>query len=159
GKSLAFVSDGTDLVTGQMEQAPPGAVDPTAVFLTDVSTATPATRLVSRKFGTTATVASASSDTPGIDQDRSVLAFRRDAGDVIAQQLAGSPPGISAGNVFVYQLSSGAVVLVSSEPGEPAVAAGGTPFTPDSAGPLPLGLSADGLSVVYQSQAATLVGA
>ena len=52
GRALAFVSDGTDLVANQVEQTPPpGQGDYTAVFLADVSTATPTTRLVSRSSG------------------------------------------------------------------------------------------------------------
>jgi sugar lactone lactonase YvrE len=160
GKALAFVSDGTNLVPGQAEQTPPpGTADYSAVFLADVSTSSPATTLVSRQYGTTATVAGAASDTPVINQDGSVVAFRSDAADLVSGQVAGNPPGISSGNVFVYERTSDSMVLVSAEPGQPTVAAGGTPFTPDSAGPLPLAISAVGQSVVYQSQAATLVGA
>jgi sugar lactone lactonase YvrE/Tol biopolymer transport system component len=153
GQWLAFVSDGTSLVPNQAEQTPPGAAS--AVFLADVSTSTPATRLVSRKFGTTATVAGAASDTPVINQDGSVVAFRSDAPDLVAQQFPGSPPG----NVFVYERAFDTVGLVSHAPQQPTVGLGGTPFTPDSQGPLPLSISADGQSIAYQSQAAGLVGA
>src|SRR5262249_38232420 len=111
GRSLAFVSDGTDLVPRPAEPTPPGTAS-TAVFLADVSTATPATRLVSRKYGTTATVAGAASDTPVIDQDGSVVAFRSDAPDLVAQQAAANLPGVAAGNVFVYDRTADTVGLV-----------------------------------------------
>jgi sugar lactone lactonase YvrE/Tol biopolymer transport system component len=155
GQWLAFVSDGTDLVPNQAEQTPPGAADASAVFLTDIRSAPPTTQLVSRKYGTTSTVAGAVSDTPVIDADGGVVAFRSDAADLVAQQFAGSPPG----NVFVYERAYDTVGLVSHAPGELTVGTGGTPFTPDSRGAAPLALSADGRSLAYQSQAAGLVGA
>src|SRR5262249_42109506 len=156
GKSVAFVSAGTNLVAGQVEQTPPaGTAVYSAVFLSDLSGAAPSTRLVSRRFGTTATVAGAASDTPVVNQDGSVVAFRSAAADPVAQQFPGSP----AGNVFVYERAFDLVGLVSHAPQQPTVGTGGTPFTPDSQGPLPLSISADGQSIAYQSQAAALVGA
>jgi sugar lactone lactonase YvrE/Tol biopolymer transport system component len=155
GGTVAFVSDGTDLVSGQVEQAqPPGTATYTAVFLS--SAGSPANLLlVSRQFGTTATVASATSDTPVINQDGSVVAFRSDSADLVAQQFPGSPPG----NVFVYERAIDTVGLVSHVPGEMTVGEGGTPFTPDSQGAIPLAISGDGRSIAYQSQAAGLGGA
>src|SRR5262249_7523733 len=48
GKFLAFVSDGTKLVSGQIEQTPPpGTAFYTGVFLSDLSSTTPTTRLIS----------------------------------------------------------------------------------------------------------------
>jgi Tol biopolymer transport system component len=154
GSSVAFVSDGTDLVANQAEQTPPGVAAPSAVFLYGVGP--PASLvLVSRKYGTQATVAGGASDTPVIDVDGGVVAFRSDAADLVAQQFAGSPPG----NVVVYERAADTLGLVSHAPGELTVGLGGTPFTPDSQGALPLSISADGASIAYQSQAAGLVGA
>src|SRR5205807_9320483 len=108
-----------------------------------------------RQFGTTATVASATSDTPVVNVDGSVVGFRSDAADLVAQQFPGSP----AGNVFIYERAFDTVGLVSHAPQQLTVGTGGTPFTPDSQGALPLSLSGDGRLLVYQSQAAGIVGA
>jgi sugar lactone lactonase YvrE len=154
GRWVAFVSDGSDLVPGQVEQSQPTGTNLyTGLFLYDTITAT--TTLVSRQFGTTATVASASSDTPAINQDGSVVAFRSDAADLVAGQSAAS----QVGNVFVYERFTDTVGLVSHVPQDLTIGAGGTPFTPDSQGAQPLSISGDGQEIVYQSQAVALVGA
>ncbi len=137
GRYVVFASSGAHLAPGQSDTN--GALD---VFLFDKVALS--TILVSRKAGTTATAGSGTSDRPVISADGLWVAFRSTATDLVAGQVE---PIVGA-NVFLFDRTTGAMLLVSHYNGVP-----GRAGNRDSDLPV---LSADGRFVAYESTSTDL---
>jgi Tol biopolymer transport system component len=131
GRWIAFVSTATDLVPGQVDIVHNGFNnDGRDVFLYDRDTGV--TTLVSHVDGSPLEAANGSYG-PAVNADGAVVAFERTSGWLI--------------DVFLYERSSGAVVLLSHEAGSPAEAVSG--HSPS--------VSADGRFVLFVSRSREIV--
>jgi Tol biopolymer transport system component len=134
GSAVAFVSQATNLVAGQVPSSFSN------VFLYDVGSG--AVRLVSGVGGSATVGGGGNSDRPAIGLDGSYVAYRSDAPNLVPGQ--GGP----AGNIFEFNASAGTQTLVSHQAGAPTTAAGGAsqPVIDD-----------DGHLVTYLSTAGNLI--
>lgn len=140
GRWTLLMSDATDLVPGQIDTN-----DGRDVFLFD--RATGSTRLVSHVPSSLVTTGNRISQWPQFTADGSCVVFAGEATDLVA---GGPAPGgpFPYGNVFLYELASGALTLVSRVPGTGAWSSG------TSEDPSP---SADGRFIAFASDDANLV--
>jgi hypothetical protein len=134
GSTIAFVSDGTNLVSGQSA----GSVTNVFLFKND---GTGTVSLVSGVNGSTTLTGDGNSDSPVVNADGSYIAFRSDATNLVGSDNAGS-------NIYEFNTQTRAQVLVSAVAGSPLVGAGG------SSDPV---ISPDGHLVTYTSTAGNLV--
>jgi Tol biopolymer transport system component len=142
---VAFVSDATDLVADQVDDA--GTSD---IFLHDRVTGV--TLLVSRTAGSPVTAGNRVSFTPRISANGQVVAYVSLARNLVAGQVDANGADDSddfGTDVFLYDRVTGATTLVSR-----AVASAVT--TGDGASTLG-DMSADGRYIAFQSQASDLV--
>jgi len=139
GSRVAYVSMATDLVAGQVVGSSPN------VFLWDRATGTNA--LVSHAAGSAVTPASrASGFRPALSQDGHWLLFSSRGADLVPGQ--NGPAGDSI-NVFLYDATAGASVLVTHDAAAATTVADGYSEAPV--------LSADGRYAAYHSSADNLV--
>jgi Tol biopolymer transport system component len=134
GSAIAFVSQATNLVPGQV------AIPFTNVFLYSVATGT--VRLVSGVNGSAIVGGDGNADSPAIGLDGGYVAFRSDASNLMLGQSG------SRGNIFEFNRQAGTQTLVSHQAGTPSAGAGG------SSEPV---LDDDGHFVSYISTAGNLV--
>ncbi len=140
GALVAFVSDASDLVPGQVDS--PGSPD---VFLFDRVAGT--TALLSRQSGTTATAANGTSLNPTMSADGRFVAFTSYATDLFPGMVDDNG---MYGDVFLHDRLVGSTVLVSHVYFSPIMT------TPDGGAADPR-VSADGGSVAYRSFGTYLV--
>jgi Tol biopolymer transport system component len=138
GRWVAFTSNATDLVPGQT--TPPGS----NVFLWDRTTGQ--TILASRSIASPTTGGNAVSNSPGISDDGSVVAFQSFASDLVPGQTESPFPNA---DIFLFDRTTGTVSLVSRAAGSETVAGNGNSINPE--------ISADGRIVSYSSVATNLV--
>jgi hypothetical protein len=138
GNYVAFVSFAPDLVDSQG-----GPTDRTNVYL--YNRLTGKNILVSGFHASASITGNGYSDSPAINQDGTLVAFRSTATDLIAGQVGGGS------NIFLFyrQAATPTVTLVSHRIGAAATAAGGDSTTPV--------IDADGSLVAYLSTAPDLV--
>lgn len=138
GRFLAYVSFATNLVGGQR------VTRYSNVFVYDRTAGT--SRLVSGVDGSATFSASGFSDTPVINSDGSIVAFRSSAPDVIAGQnnTAGS-----RSNVFRFNRLTASTTLVSHVAGAPTTTSAGSSRAP--------ALDETGTLIVFVSTATNLV--
>jgi Tol biopolymer transport system component len=137
GRSVAFVSGATNLVPGQVD-----ANQSDDLFIYDRVTGT--TELASHTRGSTVTAGSAGAGRPSFSADGRFLAFNSAAADLVLNQTDAN----SRDDVFLYDRSTKAAVLVSRPRGSAITAANG-----DSTAPV---ISADGGVVGFLSTATDL---
>ncbi|HKV11863.1 MAG TPA: hypothetical protein VJ725_27200 [Thermoanaerobaculia bacterium] len=138
GRSVAFASRATDLVTGIADTANPD------VFLYDRRSGTVAP--VSRSAVSPSRMANGASEFPAISADGRVIAFVSWARDLVAGM---DDANGDEGDVYLHDRTAGTTVLVSH-------AAGASRLTGNGHSDLPL-VSADGRFVTYWSTAGNLV--
>jgi uncharacterized repeat protein (TIGR01451 family) len=114
------------------------------VFLFDRSSGS--STLVSRAAGSTTQTANDSSYSTAISADGSVVVFYSFATDVIN----GVTDSNATADAFVFDRSTGSVTLISRELGSPTQTADGDSF--------PTAISADGLVVLFASNASNVMG-
>jgi Tol biopolymer transport system component len=136
GRWILMTSSATDLVPGQIGQG--------GVFLFDRVTG--ATRMVSHVPSSPVTAGNGAFDSPRFTADGSWVVFVSDATDLVPGGPA--PDGPRNRNVFLYELATGAVTLVSRAPGTGAWGSG------ISEDPSP---SADGRFIAFTSSDRGLV--
>jgi Tol biopolymer transport system component len=139
GGYVAFVSDSTALVAGQVDDN----------FRYDVfvfERATGIVSLVSHADGSPARAADAESRAPSISDDGSRIAFMSAAGDLVPGEVS---PSIGLLNVFLYDRAAGTTALVSRASGTIATAADDASYFPT--------VSAAGSDVVFESDATNLL--
>ncbi len=139
GRYLAFASSAANLVNGQIETD-----SFSDVFLYDRVGGS--TQLVSHASGSVLTAGDGASDAPAISADGRFVAFSSTAGNLVGGMVDGNA---TAPDVFRFDRMAGANQLVSRTPAA-------SPTTGDSWSQLP-GISADGRSVVFNSDASNLV--
>ncbi len=139
GRYVAFQSDASNLVPGQIDTA-----TSSDIFVFDRQTAE--TSLASRRSGFPATAGSASSRQCAISADGRFVAFSSSATDLVAGH---SDPYPSSNDVFLYDRSTGSMVLASHAASSATTAAFGDS---DLAS-----ISADGSWVLILSRAPDLV--
>ncbi|HEY3569612.1 MAG TPA: hypothetical protein VGP73_16895 [Thermoanaerobaculia bacterium] len=139
GRWIAYVSDASHLVSGQVDHQNRVLDSRSDVFLYDGVTRT--SQLVSRRNGTAATAGDDSSWNPLMTPDGRYVAFASRADDLTADPVFGQ-------NVFLFDRLAGSSVLVSRSAAKPG-GASGTSF--------PGGLSADGRYFAFTSTATDLV--
>jgi hypothetical protein len=138
GRFVAFQSNATNLVTGQVD-----GNNGTDVFLLDRTTHT--TVLVSHTSASSVTTGNGASEDPAISADGRFVTFVSSAANLVSGQVQ-----TQAGtNVFLYDRLSGTITLISHASGALA-----TTGNSDSSSPA---LSADGAFVAFASSAANLV--
>ncbi|MEA2691751.1 MAG: hypothetical protein QOJ16_1138 [Acidobacteriota bacterium] len=135
GRFVAYQSEATDLVAGQVEGSGQGDV-----FLYDRASGQNA--LVSHAAGAATTTGNAGSAVPTISADGRFVAYQSLASDLVA----GASPG-SGYEVYLYDRQSGTNTLVSHAAGAPATRVGGS-------SPI---VSADGRFVLFTSSSSALV--
>lgn len=143
GRFVAYLSSANDLISGQVDASPSEDL-----FLYDRVAGT--NRLVSHRSGSTQTAAGAGAFT--ISGNGEWIAFLSAAGDVVPGQ---SDPNNLAGwgyDLFLYQVSSGAMTLVTHASGSPTTTANIGSESTD----IP-SISADGSRLVFLSGATDLV--
>ena len=139
GRYLVFVSTATDLTT-----APTTSTNSSRdVFLRDRSTGT--TTLVSHAVDLPTAEANDLSESPRISADGRFVAYMSIANDVVAGQQG--PSGLA--NVFLFDRVTGLNTLVSHSSSSAVTTANDSSF--------PVGTSADGAFVFFQSYATDLV--
>jgi Tol biopolymer transport system component len=139
GRFVAFQSQATDLVAGQVD-----ANDDDDVFVYDRVTGV--TVLVSHVPGSLATTGNRVSEEPVISADGGLVAFASEATDLVSGQIDTN----GASDVFLGDRETGDIVLVSHLPESEVTTANDGSQEPV--------ISADGRSVVYVSQATNLLG-
>jgi uncharacterized repeat protein (TIGR01451 family) len=139
GRYVAFVSNATDVVAGQVD-----ANSSTDVFLYD--RVTKATALVSHVPASAVTTSNAMSYDPAVSADGRWVVFASTSTNQVSGQSGDSP---STEDVFLYDAQTGTVTLVSHN--------AGTTTTPGYCCSDWPAISADGNTVVYRSTAANLV--
>ncbi len=137
GRYVAFVSGAASLVPGQVDAGPSDDV-----FVYDRVTGT--TALASHTRGSTVTAGSAGAGRPSFSADGRFLAFKSASADLVPNQTDAN----SRDDVFLYDRSTQATVLVSRPRGSAITAANG-----DSTAPR---ISADGAVVGFLSTATDL---
>jgi Tol biopolymer transport system component len=138
GRFVVFRSGASDLVPGQIDTN--GAQD---VFLYD--RVKDSIRLVSHTSASTVTAANGGSFwDPAISRDGRFVAFASEAGDLVAGQT-----GPAGSGVFVFDVATGSIAIVSHANGSPLTVAAGYSIEPL--------LSADGRWIVYLSNSSELV--
>jgi len=138
GAWVAYASDGSDLVAGQID---PGNYI-SDVFLWERTTGT--ARLVSHTPGSTTTTGNSESHSPTISADGSWVAFSSLSTDLVA----GATDGNGTNDIVLFDRSTGTNTLVSH--------AGGSAATANGASGASL-LSPDGSQVLFSSQATDLL--
>lgn len=136
GRYVLFSSWAPDLVAGQND-----ATSGPDVFLYDRMAATAV--LVSRAAGTSTTAASSSSSPGSLSDDGSYALFFSYATNLVA----GQTDTAFTTDLFLFELATGTVTLLSHADGSPAMAVGGGGGV----------ISADGAWVAFRSEAANLV--
>ncbi|HKV12391.1 MAG TPA: hypothetical protein VJ725_29880, partial [Thermoanaerobaculia bacterium] len=142
GNYVVFTSWSKNLVAGQTEPNPPRSQFTEGLFLWHRLSGT--LTLVSRKSGSTATMANDGSGDAEISADGSFVVFTSLATDLIA----GLADGDGTADVFLYQRSSGAISLISRASGSPLTAAGASSSAR---------ISANGRFIAFASGASNLV--
>jgi hypothetical protein len=137
GSVVAFASTATNLVPGQ------GGPAGQNVFVYNVRTGT--TTLVSHASSSATTTANGDSSGVVLSGGGGFVAFQSNAPDLVAGQT-----GTAADNLFLYNVASGAVSLVSGVNGSGTNAAG-------SVHPSSVDISDDGRFLVYDTQSTPLV--
>jgi hypothetical protein len=135
GSYIAFVSQATDLVSGQT------ATSFTNVFLYNVSTGV--VSLVSGANGSATVTGNSDSDSPAIDGDGSYVAYVSDATNLVQGQSGASI------NIFEFNTQTQAQTLVSHAADSPTTAANGFSIEPV--------IDDDGHLVCYVSTAGKLI--
>jgi hypothetical protein len=136
GSSIDFVSDGTDLVSGQ---TPSGTGGLTNVFLYK-NDGSGAVSLVSGVNGSATLTGNGNSDSPAIDGDGSYVAYRSDAANLVGTQ--------TGSNIYEFNTTAHTQALVSHQAGSLTAAAGGC------SNPV---IDEDGHLVAYVSTAGDLI--
>jgi len=139
GRYVAFVSNATDVVAGQVD-----ANSSTDVFLYDRVTKT--TALVSHIPASAVTTSNRMSYDPAVSADGSWIVFASTSTNQVSGQSGDSP---DTEDVFLYDRQTGTVTLVSHN--------SGTTTTPGYCCSDWPAISADGNTVVYRSTAPNLV--
>lgn len=137
GQSVAFTSQATDLVAGQTD-----ANSMSDIFLYDRTAGTSV--LVSHASGSATTAGNGYCVAPRISADGRWTAFVCNASDLVAGQTGGN-----ISNVFLYDWTTGASILVSHASG--SATSGGNDVSGEPS------ISADGAYVAYSSLASDLV--
>lgn len=137
GRYIAFASQSTDLVAGQVDN--PDTFD---LFFWD--RATGQIRLISHAFGSAVTAANQATARFALSADGRFVAFPSDASNLLP--AGGGTPTTA---VYLWDRDTGAVSLVSHRAGQPAVPAEGLYST--------VRISGDGGVVAFDSSAADLV--
>jgi hypothetical protein len=137
GNFIAFVSFAGNLVPGQS-----GAADRTNVFLYNRQTGM--ITLVSGANGSASLTGNDSSDSPVMNDDGSLVAFRSNAANLVSGQT-----GPTGSNIFLFSRQAASLTLVSHAAGALSTTAGG-----DSTNPV---IDGDGSLVGYLSTANNLV--
>jgi hypothetical protein len=134
GSSVAFVSQATNLVAGQVPSSFSN------VFLYDVGSG--AVRLVSGVDGSTTAGGNGNSDSPAVGLDGGYVAYRSDATNLV------DGPGGPGGNIFEFSRQAGTQTLISHQAGAFTTPAGGAsqPVIDD-----------DGHLITYVSTAGNLI--
>ena len=141
GRYVAYACTDCTLVAGQQSGRSDGAHE-TGVFLYDRVTGT--NTLVSHASGSPTTLGNGPSEGVDLSADGRFVAFTSKATNLVAGQVDGFP---GTPNVFVFDRTTGAIVLASHRAGQAAVAVGGE-------SPV---ISANGRFLVFRSFAADLV--
>lgn len=143
GRYVAFLSDATNLVSGQVDTPPVVWGEQEDTFLFDRVTQT--TVLVSRAAGSAATATGRSYSNPLVSDDGAYVAFLSSASNLVPGQTQRSSGSLS---LFLFHRDTGTVSLVSHPVGDPSTA-------------LPVyhgfALSADGHRVLFSSGAPDVV--
>jgi Tol biopolymer transport system component len=138
GGLVAFASAGTNLVAGQTD-----ANAATDIFLYDRNAGT--TVLVSHTSGSATTAANAGSFDPVISGDGRFVVFQSDSTNLVA----GSTDANATSDVFLYNVASGAITLISHTAGSATTTANAISF--------PATISLNGNFVAFASGATNLV--
>jgi len=138
GSRVAFLSNATDLVAGQVDGN--GGAD---VFLYD--RASRALSLMSGAGGSASHTANAPSSDPLLAADGGAVLFASAATDLVPGQVDGN----GTGDLFLHAVASGTTRLVSAAASSPAQAGNGASYGAS--------LSADGTVVAFRSEATDLV--
>ncbi len=138
GRYVVFTSEGTHIAAGQQD-VNFGAAD---VFLLDVESGS--TTLVSHIPGQPLVTASSTSELPEMSADGAWIIFRSRAVDLVTPSL----PNLFRNHIYLYEVATGAIRLVTHAPGLPSVAGN---RTSDEAR-----LSADGTRIAIASEASNL---
>lgn len=138
GRWIAFASAATNLVPGQTDSN--SAND---VFLRDRVNGT--TVLVSHLPGTSATTANGASDLPSVSSDGRWIAFVSSATNLVTGQTDGN----FVQDVFLYDRTTGQVILLSHTSGSATTTASGLSDKP--------AVAADGTVVAFRSAGTNLV--
>ncbi|HEX4966106.1 MAG TPA: hypothetical protein VF173_35175 [Thermoanaerobaculia bacterium] len=141
GRYVAFISLGTDLVSGVTD-----ANHGSDVFLYDRVTGT--TTLISHASGDPKTTANGATEGCRISADGNYVVFSSRATNLLPGQAA-PPGGEERTNLFLYHRPSGSLNLISHTSGALSLAANGSSVGPE--------ISADGGFVVFLSSATDLV--
>ena len=136
GRFVLFASTATNLVPGQTGGAPGGAL-----FLRELATGQ--TTLVSHDVGDPG--AGRFAEQPSMSSDGRFVAYLSDAADIVGP-VTGPPTGT---NVFLFDRTTGANVLVSHAASSGSTYADAESFLPD--------ISADGRFVAFESVGSNLV--
>ena len=138
GRYAVYVSDKTNLVAGQSDDN-----EGADVFLYDRTTTTSV--LVSHTAGSLTTTSSGGAGTPVISADGRFVAFASGATDLVdgIENLGGHT------NIFLYQVSSGQITLISHSAAAMNVAADSDAIKP--------AINADGSVIAFSSEAGNLV--
>ena len=142
GSFVAFSSDAGDLAAGQIDENNFGDV-----FL--YSRATGVVTLVSHVPASASTTGDRPSFSPSISADGGFVAFASQANRLVAGQIDNNYFADSRDDTFLYSRATGEVTLVSHIPT--------STVTTGNGGGSGQWISADGMFVVFQSQAADLV--
>ncbi len=140
GRFVAFLSQAGDLVPGQIDAGGTAFVD---VFLYDRVAGS--IRLVSHTSASAVTAGNGGSPwSPAISRDGRFVAFASQAGNLVAGQT-----GPAGSGVFVFEVATGGIAIVSHTSGSPLFVAEGYSLDPQ--------LSDDGRWIVYLSNSGELV--
>jgi len=139
GNTIAFAGDSTNLVSGQVS---PDNGSSLQVFLYDRAAGT--LSLASHASGSPTTAGFGGSSTPALSDDGRYVAYTSNAVDLIAGGIDGA-----IDDVYLYDRTTGANVLVSHAHGSAVTSADGDSIAPR--------ISADGRYVAYMSLASNLV--
>jgi Tol biopolymer transport system component len=142
GRYVTFVCDSSSLVAGQIDS---GLTDD--VFVFDRTTGT--VSLVSHEAGAAGTAVAGASDEPSISADGGRIAFSSTGSSLVAGVTGMTDPNGQGKDVFVYEVATGAITLVSH-----STAGATTTGDYPSASPR---ISADGTTVAFASRARDLV--
>lgn len=135
---VVYGSLATNVVPGQSSR-----VRVQALYLFERSTGK--TTLVSRSASSPAKPGNSNAGAFRVSADGNYIAFHSNATDLVAGQVS---PG-AANAVFLYTRSTGRVTLISGANGSPARVANGSSYL--------TGISADGVSILFESYATDLV--